>query len=610
MKILKWSLLVPLALLLVLPVAAYDDDEYKAPDDEAEATIETGYHGSSVDDADHRAGEYISHEAGPYFGLNWQTSPYDGTYFELDLERWSADDFGGRLEIDLERMVKLTASADSLLHRLDHDPLANLNAVSDIKVVRSTDLEMGAEYQIRHMQNEINAEFQPPQLKWFSFHAGYREQMREGRKQSLHTGHCTACHTVSQGREVDQETDEGTFGVQFKSGIIQLAYEVLSRTFTEKGEMPFAPYETPYRPATPSTAPDPWVLILPFNDRLYYPVPGMDPDSATLAYDRVPDVKRTAHMLKLKAGAEHGGPLSITLLQSKTENRFTNLDYTFEGFRGRYTWRPKDNLRINFTAQRDKIENDPVYVNLPDLWGGGPYPTSYGTFEAWRQAVDDPLLNFTDFTRYSSMNRTENRFGIDTFWRPMRHGTFRAGYKYRKIDRDHVVLIDGTGESTSHTLKLGWNQRLAKRLRWTNSLVYKTTDNPYASVGGALRAFDGFREPGVVNGNAPSPKSPLSYQYYQLQALRVANVTNVPSQYIKLRSNANWSPKGTWALSGNFRYKDAENDELNYSTWDQNSMGVGVNFWVAPNPEVHFTVGADHYTEETEALATIPLMDG
>jgi hypothetical protein len=31
---------------------------------------------------------------------------------------------------------------------------------------------------------------------------------------------------------------------------------------------------------------------------------------------------------------------------------------------------------------------------------------------------------------------------------------------------------------------------------------------------------------------------------------------------------------------------------------------------VAANPEVHFTIGADHFEEETEAFTTIPLMDG
>jgi hypothetical protein len=610
------SLLAALALMLVIPAAAYDDDEYTPPADESEATLEAGYRGSEAEDSLHRAAEYLAFEANPYFGIHWTTSPFDDAIFELDLERWDASEFGGRMAIDLERTIRLTATADALVHRLDHDPLSNLQAVSDIKVVRSTDLEQGAEYQIRHKLYEIEADFQPPQTKWFSFKAGYREQLREGRKQSLHSSHCTSCHTVSQGRVVDQATRDGVFGVQFKTGLIQLVYEVLSRTFGERGGQPEGPYETPYRPATPGSAPDPNVLITPFNDRLLFPIPGTDPDTATAPYDRVPEVRRTAHLLKFKTATGDAGSLNLTLLKSDTENLYTNLEYGFEGFRGLYTWRPAEKLRINFIAQRDKIENDPVYVNLPELWGSGPFVTTYTgfldplTFEQWRQAVDDPLLNFTDFVRNSSLDRTEDRLGVDAFWRPMRYGTFRARYSYRNTDRDNVILIDGTGETTSHELKLGWNQRIAKRLRWNNSLVFKNIDNPYASVGGVLRAFDGFREPGVVNGNAPSPKSPLSYQYYQLQALRVANVTNVPSQYLRIRSNANWSPKGTWALSGNVRYRDAENDELNYSTWEQNSLGVGANFWVAANPEVHFTVAVDHFAEETEAFTTIPLMDG
>jgi hypothetical protein len=615
----RWSLLLALALLLVSPVAAddYDDEDYAPPKDESKASIETGYQGSDVEDSAVRAAEYVDTEPNAAFGLHWSTSPFDDSGFKLDFERWNASEVGGEVTMDLERMVRFKASADYLVHRLDHDSISNLQGVSDIKVVRATDLDQDAEYQIRHKLYEIEADFHPPRMDWFSIHAGFRQQMREGRKQSLHTGHCTSCHTVSQSRIIDQETTDGVVGLQFKSSLFQLAYEVLSRTFGEKGGQPVAPFETPYRPAPPPWSGNQEDLPLPFNDRLYFPIPGTAPDSATAAYDQVPDIKRTAHVLKLKTGDNDRNTVNFTLLKSNTENRYTNLEYDFEGFRGLYTLRLRDNLRINFSAQRDKIENDPVEVNPAALWGSGPFARNYGgeilTFEQWRQAVDDPLLNFTDFMRNSSMNRTDDRIGIDTFWRPMRHGTFRAKYTYRKIDRDNVVLIDGTGETTSHALKLGWNQRFGKRLRWNNSLLFKTIDNPYASVGGALREFAGYSEPGIVLGQVPtnpSPTSPLSLQYYQLHALRVANISNVPTQYIKLRTSANWSPKGTWALSGNLRYKDAENDELNYSTWDQNTLGVGVNFWVAVKPELHFTIGADHFQEETEAFTTIPLMDG
>ena len=76
------------------------------------------------------------------------------------------------------------------------------------------------------------------------------------------------------------------------------------------------------------------------------------------------------------------------------------------------------------------------------------------------------------------------------------------------------------------------------------------------------------------------------------------------------RSNVNWSPKGTWSLSGNARFSSSENDELDYSTWEQDSLGIGANFWMAASPEFFFTLGVDHAVQETDAFTAIPLMDG
>ena len=60
-----------------------------------------------------------------------------------------------------------------------------------------------------------------------SFLAGYRQQTREGRKQSLHTGHCTSCHTVAQGRDINQKTRDATVGVKFSAGAWDISYGLL-----------------------------------------------------------------------------------------------------------------------------------------------------------------------------------------------------------------------------------------------------------------------------------------------------------------------------------------------------------------------------------------------
>ena len=90
----------------------------------------------------------------------------------------------------------------------------------------------------------------------------------------------------------------------------------------------------------------------------------------------------------------------------------------------------------------------------------------------------------------------------------------------------------------------------------------------------------------------------------------MANLTNFASQALKFRSQLTWAPSGKWTLSGNVRYRDAENDELDWTKWDQNLTALGVNFWFAANHKFHFTVGADTQTQETDTAFVVPVMDG
>ena len=58
------------------------------------------------------------------------------------------------------------------------------------------------------------------------------------------------------------------------------------------------------------------------------------------------------------------------------------------------------------------------------------------------------------------------------------------------------------------------------------------------------------------------------------------------------------------------RYRAAENDDLDYSDWSKDTVGVGVNLWVAAGPQFQFTMGIDHDESQTDAMMYIPLMDG
>jgi len=636
MKTTRSVLVLAVALLLALPAAGYDDEDYKPPEAKGEGHLDVGYQDSDTEGNPTLVAQYNDIDANVLAGLKWTNNPYATNQYLAMIDWTSADQNKAKLGFDFGRTARIDFEHVALPHRLDHDPLYNLQAVSTIKVVRSTDLEPGAMYQLRYSNSKIDGEFLTPSVPGLSFLAGYRMQTREGRKQSLHTGHCSACHTTAQGRDINQKTRDATVGVNFSTGAWDFNYTLLNRSFVENAASPVATFETPFRPAPPPWSPTPDVLPgeTLFTDRLWFPVPGTGApyDSQTAVYDVVPETERIAHNLKIKATVRDKDALNLTFVQSSTTNENTSLSYDFQGVRGRYTWVPGDKLRINFIAKRSTIENDSVFIDLPSLWGGGPYTTTYGgvgttTFQGWREWMAanpgpdyraDPQ-NFDNYTRYSSLNRTENRLGVDVFWRPLKRGSFRGKLTYKTTDRDNVILADGSGKTTSTKAKLGWNMRFGKRLRWFNTLVYETVDNPYINQQAARRAFQGFRQDGFVFGlgdtdlganPGPTPKNPYSMQYYQLQQYRVANLTNVPNTFGRFRTAINWSPSGRWSLGGNFKYRRAENDELNYSTYARDNYGLGANFWIALGPKVQLTLAADMLKSETDAYIAVPLMDG
>jgi hypothetical protein len=605
--------LATLLAVLVAPAWAGDGEDVEPPKNEDTIEFTTSYTGASSDDAEHRVAEYDLVESNPILGLAWFTSPYDANLFSLVFERKSDAFFHGEAAIDLDRKVRVTASADGLLHRLDHDPLANLQAVSDVKVVRSTDFEPGVDYQIRRRRYEVDAEFQHPDVAGFVWRAGYAREERDGTRQHLSTSHCTSCHTTSQGREIDRTTTDVTLGAHLRTGKFDLDYALLSRAFVEDGLTPSAPYERAYHPgfpAGPSAG-----LQTPFNDRLWF-------QNGSVPVDAVPEIKKTSHRLQAKATLGTSRFLDFTLVSAETENRGTDLAYEFTGYRGRYSTRLGQRGKLNVSAAFDEIENDSVFIDLLALNGlASPPITNYPggfpagiTFEEWRRLLTgDATLNFTDYTRNSAMDRSIARLRADGSWRLARRGTLRVGYRYESVDRDNVVLTDGDGETTTQTIKVGWNQRYRKRLRWHNLLEYKTVDNPYVNVDGGLRLFAGYLdEPtGIVVGNAASPKAPTSLQYYELHELRAADLGLAPSTRTKFRSSGTWSKKGgKLSVTGNLRYQDAENDDLDYTDWSQDTLGIGANVFVASGPRFLFNVGVDHFVQETDAEAIIPLMDG
>ena len=616
MKSKYWILLVGLALLVAPSVSAGDGEDTEPPEDKQTIDILTGGQDSNTDGSLQRVAEFEVVGPNPLLGLKWRTSPYEDSTMGLQIYRVDSREYKAALELDLKRKMRVTGTLDGFLHRLVHDGIENLQSVAEIKTVLSTDYEPGRDYSISNSLFDILAEFQPPSTPGFSFRGGYKQLHRSGHKQMLSTSHCTGCHTTSQGREVDQTIRDSLIGVHLATGKVDIDYEVYGSQFEDSAATPQAPFETALHPGSG---------LAVFNDRVWYQGDANGPVDYPVGV--TPTVNRVGHKLKARAGFGAATAINFTAVQSQTENRNTNLKYDFGALRGRFSTKLGKKWRFNVYAAHDQLKNDDTYVDLLAMNGltaapvggypaSGLFPGGVTSFEDWRRAIEaDPTLTFNSFTRYSSMSRTDDRIGIDAMWRVLRRGSLKLGYKFRRVDRDNVVLAGGDGVTTAHTLKAGWNQRFRNRVRWNNSIRYTDTDNPYVNVDGGMRLFSGdvtqAPYPGGVNGAAPNPKVEPSLQYYQAHDLRAANLANRPTQDFSLRSNFTWGPKkAKWSIGANVRYRDAQNDELDYTEWNKDNVGAGLNFWIAAAPKVSVMVGLDGVRQSTDAEVIVPVMDG
>jgi hypothetical protein len=605
MKCHPWILPAAIAFALLPLAGTVRADDEKPPEDKSSLQFDMGAQGSSPDGSTIRAAEYDLIEPNPIFGLRYANSPYRSSRVVLDLYRLNTTRQSGVVSWDANRVFRADASLYAMIHRLDHDPLTNMQGVSDIKVVRRTDFDPGTDYQIRYQTARADMILKPPSAGWLTVRVGAEQRKRDGMKQAIAQSHCTSCHVTSRGRDVEESTRDLTASLHGRFGRWDVDYRILDRQFRERGETPTAPYEKAYHPGQLGGTPP--ALQTPFNDRIWFQ------DTELPAY-AIPDVEKTSHTFRVRGGFREADSLTLAAVVSKDENTTTTIERDFTGYRGKYNLRLGKVADLHLWGRLDEYESDPVAVDLLALNGltsaptssyPGPVPGTY-TYQDWVRLKDGRTdFDWENYVRASAYERTDTRLGADAVWRPIRGGSLRGGYEYRSIDRDNVPLADGTGKTTLHTLKASWNHRIQRSLRWDTSLLVRTADNAYVSVDGGCQAYDPNRV-----GVAASPKAPGSVQYYELHERRYADLTNVPSLLWSVRSSATWAPKGIWALNGTVRYRDAENDDLDYSTWAEDSLGLGVNFWILASPKVQFMIGYDLAREDTTAHLCVPLMDG
>lgn len=545
-------------------------------------SVEVAGRGTSTDENQNLAAEYRETDSGAEVRAAIQAT-FDKLFLELTTDVRSSDDQATGLTFDINRLVRSHTTFTRLPHALTHDPLDNLRgSISDVKVTWSTDLEPNAEYGIRFSELANRTDIQIPALPWLILSTEFREQWREGHKQSLSVSHCSTCHVQSQGREVNEHTREAGLAARASFGSWSVAGKVASRDFRERGASPTRVYELVEQPALRTPL---------FRDRIQY-----DSRNGALAYDLVPTTQKDIARIEIANGNLGGFAFNLAGVKTELTNTATGneVEYTGASFiLGRRIGRAGN---FSLRARTYSIDSTDFFVDATEPpavagpYAGKTYRERYGL---------DP-----DFLRQSAIDRSVTEALARYTHRLGRGTSITAQYDVRAIDRDTYEVAVGETSTLEQKIRLTYSLRPAKDLMLRASAAYADIQHPFALIDGACNT-----DPLQTTPTA-SPLVPGSVQYYQIHDARSADLSASPASWAELKLAGSYQLGASSMAALSMRWWDGDNSDEDLNQWSRTITAATATWNWAPAETSDIYVAATYGTRELEQHICIPLMDG
>lgn len=577
-----WILASALLLiaLAVTPVAAQEDDP-DATSGDTEVQVEVGYWDAETDDSPDLVSEYEPDDGSASVGLLIRSQQPWGHFF-LDGTFSHEDDQDAVLEIDVGRTVRSTTEWTKLPHRLRHDPLHTLEAVTNHgRVVQHTDLDPDAVYGITYEVLENRTAFQFPALPALTVTAGVRNQERHGTRQSLTISHCSTCHTYSQSRRIDEQDLGLTLEAQLAGDWGAVRASVSQRELTQSPTFLTLLYDPELQPE----------LRLPlFENRVQF-----DDDEGPLPVDLLPDVDKDVVRLDLLLSDVGGFALTAGGVWQETQNRYSNLAMDYDGYVAT-AFRPLGTRwDLRWRGRTYSIENDAVFVDVVDqLAVAGPQAGL-----AWTDVYGYP----TDFLRLSAANRDVVESSFDVGWDL---GSREAGrvvfsWDYENVDREYFEVAPDETETTENVLGVAWRARPARGWKVDARLRHGEVDNPFMALDSQFSTHFGVP--------AASPFAPTADQYFVFQDARIGDGTGLPESWDEARLGVTRTFARSM-LNASYRWWDGTNDSGDLTDWEKTNRSATVTLWTAPAERWDWYVGYAWFDTELGAPVSIPIFDG
>ncbi len=456
--------------------------------------------------------------------------------------------------------VKVSATFDRFLHRLDHDPLDYMDAGIGNFVVRATDHNPTDTY--ASANGFWKADIEVAATEHIRFFASHSMQMADGHRQSMTMSHCANCHVDSYSRKLDQTTQTLAAGARVSAGRFSADYTFEHRTFEEKSATLTHTYDNAVHPVT---------LLDVFVSRVQY-----DDNNGALPFDLLPKQTKQTNTVRAAYAFPGAGGLSAGLTQSTSKNETGDFGAEFLGVNGRLTIPLGKKAYVKAFFRRYEIETDSVFVDVAEpIAPAGP---AAGLTYAQQYPGMLPL----DYTTEPTSSRTPTEMAIELAYRPTKKSSINLGYEYEAVDREFFHVE----KTTTSTFKGSAYFRPGKTLSLRARAEYAMTEDPYTNVHAAKPAIlQTVPTPGGL------PFGPQSLQYFEMYNSRMANLSANPTDSLLVDTGLTWSPTQKFTVSGHYRFRDMKNDQLNFSDWSHAIHMPGVEVYVAPNDRVTLAAG-------------------
>ena len=486
-----------------------------------------------------------------------------------------------RAYFDASRVFKTRFTLNKFQHRLDHDPLTNMDTSQRAGhlVTITDDLAPAHEYRIVYTEYLSETELRHPKAEWFTANVTYRRQERQGAHQGYALNHCQACHLESMPRPVDEATDEVTGSLAVATGKAGLQYTLVYREFKDDLYGLGYTYEPSIHPGTQLDV---------FTNRVLF-----DDTNGELPTNAVPGNKKYSHELKGYYHLTDKTHLIGALNYAKAENAKTALSTVSRSYSGRFSTTTLNDTRINARYRYSNIDNAAVFVDLPEQTAvAGPQAG-----RTYAQAY--PSFGVADFTRYSSLSRENSEFDLEFLVPFQNRSRLGISYNYTNINRDTFEV----SETEKHRFNVFYRTDPKKDFSGTIRYKGELVSDPFANHRAAI-------EPVLQTAPSPGAAPFVATQYFTLYDSRMASLTNQPTQTHEFDGLGTWKPAERFGLTVHYNYTHSDNDTLEYSDWNQSIHTVGGDLWFTPQERLTLTAGVIYTDYKSETLFVLPVWNG